>query len=58
MPEHLVDDVVAALRPLGFDQIDTVTTATEDLMFSLPKELRQVGEPRPLGGRPSGANGQ
>ena len=49
VPEYLVDEVLADLRHAGFAHVDTVTTATEDLMFSLPKELR--GDDRPLGGR-------
>jgi 4-hydroxy-3-methylbut-2-enyl diphosphate reductase len=51
VPEYLVDEVLADLRNAGFAHVDTVTTATEDLMFSLPKELR--GEDRALGGRKS-----
>lgn len=51
VPEYLVDEVLADLRPAGFTHVDTVTTATEDLMFSLPKELR--GDDRALGGRKS-----
>ncbi len=49
VPEYLVDEVLADLRHAGFAHVDTVTTATEDLMFSLPKELR--GDDRALGGR-------
>ena len=49
VPEYLVDEVLADLRHAGFAHVDTVTTATEDLMFSLPKELR--GNDRALGGR-------
>lgn len=51
VPEYLVDEVLADLRHAGFAHVDTVTTATEDLMFSLPKELR--GDDRALGGRKS-----
>lgn len=51
VPEYLVDEVLADLRHAGFAHIDTITTATEDLMFSLPKELR--GDDRALGGRKS-----
>lgn len=51
VPEYLVDEVLGDLRHAGFAHVDTVTTATEDLMFSLPKELR--GDGRPLGGRTS-----
>jgi 4-hydroxy-3-methylbut-2-enyl diphosphate reductase len=50
VPEYLVDELLADLRQAGFAHVDTVTTATEDLMFSLPKELRGESD-RPLGGR-------
>ena len=40
VPEILVRDVLALLAGLGFDDVEEVRTATEDLMFSLPKELR------------------
>ncbi|HEY8720685.1 4-hydroxy-3-methylbut-2-enyl diphosphate reductase [Pengzhenrongella sp.] len=40
VPEILVRDVLELLAGLGFDDVEEVRTATEDLMFSLPKELR------------------
>ena len=40
VPEILVQDVIAHLAAHGFDQVDEVRTATEELMFSLPRELR------------------
>ena len=40
VPEILVRDVLELLAGLGFDDVQEVRTATEDLMFSLPKELR------------------
>ncbi|MGV8967062.1 MAG: 4-hydroxy-3-methylbut-2-enyl diphosphate reductase [Cellulomonas sp.] len=40
VPEILVRDVLALLASLGFDDVHEVRTATEDLLFSLPKELR------------------
>ncbi len=40
VPEILVEDVIKHLANHGFGQVDEVRTATEDLMFSLPKELR------------------
>ncbi len=40
VPEVLVDDLLAALAARGYGQVDEVRTATEDLMFSLPRELR------------------
>ena len=52
VPEHLVDELLADIRHAGFSHVETVTTATEDLMFSLPKELRGESD-RPLGGRRS-----
>ena len=52
VPEYLVDELLADIRAAGFAHIETVTTATEDLMFSLPKELRGESD-RPLGGRRS-----
>jgi 4-hydroxy-3-methylbut-2-enyl diphosphate reductase len=52
VPEYLVDELLSDIRAAGFSHVETVTTATEDLMFSLPKELRGEGD-RPLGGRRS-----
>jgi len=52
VPEYLVDELLSDIRAAGFAHVETVTTATEDLMFSLPKELRGEGD-RPLGGRRS-----
>ncbi|WP_454041092.1 4-hydroxy-3-methylbut-2-enyl diphosphate reductase [Cellulosimicrobium sp. Marseille-Q8652] len=40
VPEILVDDVLAYLAARGFGEVQEVRTATEDLMFSLPRELR------------------
>ncbi|MEY4391049.1 MAG: hypothetical protein RLZZ400_792, partial [Actinomycetota bacterium] len=41
VPEELVDEVLADLAKRGFGDIETVTTAEEDIQFSLPKELRK-----------------
>ena len=41
VPEILVRDVLALLATAGFDTVEEVRTATEDLMFSLPRELRR-----------------
>ncbi|MBN9606387.1 MAG: 4-hydroxy-3-methylbut-2-enyl diphosphate reductase [Actinomycetales bacterium] len=53
VPEVLVQEVLAELAAAGYTTVEEVRTAEEDLMFSLPKELR--GDPaaggRPLGGR-------
>ena len=55
VPEVLVEQVLADLRDAGFDVVDEVKTAEEDLQFSLPKELRGDKEgnvdERALGGR-------
>ena len=40
VPDVLVQEVLAELEDAGFDTVETVTTAEEDLVFSLPKELR------------------
>ena len=62
VPEVLVQDVVAALASAGYTDVDEVQTAVEDLMFSLPKELRRdlgdcdTGGAR--GGRGSGVRGK
>ena len=40
VPEILVTDVVERLAGFGFTDIQEVRTATEDLMFALPRELR------------------
>jgi len=41
VPEELVDDVLAYLAQRGFGDVQNVTTAEEDVQFSLPKELRK-----------------
>jgi 4-hydroxy-3-methylbut-2-enyl diphosphate reductase len=40
VPEILVEDVLRLLADRGFGEPEEVRTATEDLMFSLPRELR------------------
>ena len=40
VPEILVRDVLELLAGLGYGEVEEVRTATEDLMFSLPRELR------------------
>jgi 4-hydroxy-3-methylbut-2-enyl diphosphate reductase len=40
VPEILVRDVLDALAGRGFETVEEVRTATEDLMFSLPREIR------------------
>ncbi|MFB9445490.1 4-hydroxy-3-methylbut-2-enyl diphosphate reductase [Dactylosporangium vinaceum] len=41
VPEVLVQDVIAYLVDHGFEHIEDVVAAEEDLLFSLPKELRR-----------------
>jgi 4-hydroxy-3-methylbut-2-en-1-yl diphosphate reductase len=40
VPEILVTDVLAWLAERGFGDVEEVRTASEDLLFSLPRELR------------------
>jgi 4-hydroxy-3-methylbut-2-enyl diphosphate reductase len=40
VPEILVRDVLDYLAGRGFETVEEVRTATEDLMFSLPREIR------------------
>jgi 4-hydroxy-3-methylbut-2-en-1-yl diphosphate reductase len=40
VPEILVRDVLDYLAGLGYETVEEVRTATEDLMFSLPHEIR------------------
>lgn len=55
VPERLVADLLARLAELGFGSVEEVRTAEEDLVFSLPRELRRdatgARDPRALGGR-------
>nr|WP_220476307.1 4-hydroxy-3-methylbut-2-enyl diphosphate reductase [Microcella alkalica] len=55
VPEVLVEQVLADLADAGFADVEVVKTAEEDLLFSLPKELRtdRSGnqDARALGGR-------
>ncbi|MBI5161324.1 MAG: 4-hydroxy-3-methylbut-2-enyl diphosphate reductase [Micrococcales bacterium] len=55
VPEVLVQEVLADLADAGYGEVREVRTAEEDLMFSLPKELRRTAEGaaevRALGGR-------
>jgi 4-hydroxy-3-methylbut-2-enyl diphosphate reductase len=55
VPEVLVQEVLADLADAGYGTVETVVTAEEDLMFSLPKELRVDAQGNPdergLGGR-------
>ena len=55
VPELLVQEVLDQLLDAGYGTVERVVTAEEDLMFSLPKELRKDAEgnadERGLGGR-------
>ncbi|MFJ2620651.1 4-hydroxy-3-methylbut-2-enyl diphosphate reductase [Glutamicibacter sp. NPDC087344] len=56
VPEVLVREVVELLAEYGFTDVAEVTTAQEDIIFSLPKEIRSKlkesgDEERALGGR-------
>lgn len=53
VPDVLVQQVLEDLAYAGFRDVEEVRTAEEDLMFSLPKELRQDAEAR-RGGRSAG----
>jgi 4-hydroxy-3-methylbut-2-enyl diphosphate reductase len=46
VPEVLVQEVLADLADAGYLEVEEVRTAEEDLMFSLPKELRRDAEGR------------
>jgi len=56
VPDILVQDVLKYLAERGYGEVEEVRTATEDLMFSLPRELRSdmkkagVTETRPRRG--------
>jgi 4-hydroxy-3-methylbut-2-enyl diphosphate reductase len=41
VPEILVTDLLAFLAERGFDRVDVVTAAEENLLFALPPELRR-----------------
>ncbi len=55
VPEVLVQQVLSSLADAGYADVDEIRTAEEDLMFSLPKELRTDGagkqDARARGGR-------
>ncbi|HQR80225.1 MAG TPA: 4-hydroxy-3-methylbut-2-enyl diphosphate reductase [Actinomycetota bacterium] len=41
VPESLVEEILAALEAQGFDEVETVRTIEESLVFALPPELRR-----------------
>ncbi len=56
VPEVLVREVLSLLADYGYGEVEEVVTAQEDILFSLPKELRATlkergDESRGLGGR-------
>ncbi|WP_139418466.1 4-hydroxy-3-methylbut-2-enyl diphosphate reductase [Agromyces laixinhei] len=55
VPEELVRELLDALSDAGYGEVAEVKTAEEDLMFSLPKELRKdlagKTDARAIGGR-------
>jgi 4-hydroxy-3-methylbut-2-enyl diphosphate reductase len=55
VPEVLVQEVLDDLADAGYSDVEQIVTAEEDLMFSLPKELRTdangEADSRGLGGR-------
>ena len=56
VPEVLVQDVLKLLADYGYEDVEEYETAKEDILFSLPKELRAAlkndeNEGRQLGGR-------
>ncbi|GGH60109.1 4-hydroxy-3-methylbut-2-enyl diphosphate reductase [Rothia aerolata] len=55
VPEVLVQDVLRLLADYGYGLVEEVETAKEDILFSLPKELRAAlkndGDEKHLGGR-------
>lgn len=57
VPEILVEEVLSELAGAGYRDVEQIRTAEEDLIFSLPKELRQDAggrrDDRALGGRRS-----
>jgi 4-hydroxy-3-methylbut-2-enyl diphosphate reductase len=41
-PEVLVDEIIDAFRARFAVTVETVTTASEDIAFKLPRELREA----------------
>jgi 4-hydroxy-3-methylbut-2-enyl diphosphate reductase len=57
VPEELVEELLRDLADAGYGDVEQIKTAEEDLLFSLPKELRKdlqgKTDARALGGRVS-----
>jgi 4-hydroxy-3-methylbut-2-enyl diphosphate reductase len=41
-PEHLVQELIAALQRLGYDQLEEIDLKEEDVRFTLPPQLTQI----------------
>jgi 4-hydroxy-3-methylbut-2-enyl diphosphate reductase len=41
-PEHLVQELIAALRRLGYDKLEEIDLKEEDVRFTLPPQLTQI----------------
>ena len=41
-PEHLVQELIAALQRLGYDQLEEMDLKEEDVRFTLPPQLTQI----------------
>lgn len=51
-PEHLVQDLIAALRRHGFERLEELDLKDEDVRFTLPPQLAQVSRPTPSSSAP------
>lgn len=58
VPDVLVQQLLAELAERGYGDVKPVRTATEDLMFSLPRELRQEMKARGVNDRRSRPTGE
>ena len=41
-PDHLVQELIVALKQFGFHDLETVTVKEEDVHFALPPELQRA----------------
>lgn len=57
-PENLIQDLLSLLADYGFVSVEEVITAEEDLIFSLPRELRKdlKAAGQPTSNKPDGAD--
>lgn len=58
VPENLIQDLLGLLADYGFGSVEEVVTAEEDLIFSLPRELRKdlKAAGQPTSNKPGGAD--